>query len=408
MATIKVLIRTEKTKKNGEAPLYIRLTQDRKSKYISLGFGLLPRQWDADKQRVRKSHPNAPRLNALIAEKRAEVEGLALEVARGQKKITRKRVKVVLQHGSDESFFDYAQEFLDKLAREGRHGTFRNYRSSLNCFRTWLADQRMKELSFQRLDANLASGYREYLEKERDNKPATVFVKFAALKSIISSARNAGVVSDDYNPLSRIKVNQKKARKVIPTREEMQAIQVAELPSGSKMEQVRDLYLFCANMAGLRFSDALTLRWAQVEGEWLRWNTIKTGKQRLVYIPQGARDILDRYRNDESQGSDFVFPFLQGHELVDAATMNKLCNIRNMNANASLKRICKRAGLSRNFTFHTSRHHCATDSLRRGIRVEVLQHLLTHSSRDQTMEYAQIVNGDMDEAMRAYEMAKQG
>jgi site-specific recombinase XerD len=41
------------------------------------------------------------------------------------------------------------------------------------------------------------------------------------------------------------------------------------------------------------------------------------------------------------------------------------------------------------------------------MRVEVLQHLLTHSTLNQTMEYAQIANEDMDAAMKAYEAAKQ-
>jgi hypothetical protein len=40
------------------------------------------------------------------------------------------------------------------------------------------------------------------------------------------------------------------------------------------------------------------------------------------------------------------------------------------------------------------------------MREEVLQHLFTHSTLIQTMEYAQIANEDMDAAMGAYEIAK--
>jgi len=409
MATIKVITRPEKTKKNGEVPLYIRMTRNRKSKYISLRQSLLAKFWDADKQRVRKSHPNAARLNAFIAEKRSEIEALSLDVEQGRKEISRKGMRDTLAGGSRESFLDFAEEVLAKLEREGRYGTWRNYRTSVKGFRSWLASHQNKsDLSFRDLDLPLARKYRDYLENERQNKPGTVFVKFAALKSILSQARESGVIEQSFNPLAGLTIRQPKSRKVIPTQEEMAAIEAVRLEPGSNMEHVRSLYVFCANMAGLRFSDAITLRWAQVADQRLRWQTSKTAKQRLVYMPQRARDIVAAYEQPDRQGSDFIFPFLRGLENADGKTLHKQCNQKNINCNATLRRICKRAGLDRTFSFHTSRHYFATDSLRRGMRVEVLQHLLTHSSLNQTMQYAQIVNEDMDAAMLAYEQAKQG
>ena len=233
-------------------------------------------------------------------------------------------------------------------------------------------------------------------------------MKIATLKSIVGHAREDGVVSGSFNPFVGLKVRKRKAKKVIPTNEEMAMIEMVDLPHDSNMDHVRNLYVFCANMAGLRFSDAITLRWGQVEETRLRWKTRKTDKQRLVYIPQPAREILEGYTHPDKQASDFVFPFLRGLENADKQTLHRACNNRNVNANATLRRICKRTGLERSFSFHTSRHYFATDSLRRGMRVEVLQHLLTHSSISQTMEYAQIVNEDMDAAMIAYEQAKMG
>jgi integrase/recombinase XerD len=403
MATIKVIIRPEKAKKNGEVPLYIRMTRDRKSKYISLRQSLLPRYWDGDRQRVRKSHPNSARLNAFIAEKRAEIEALSLDVEQGRAQIKQRGMREALEGGSGECFFAFAEEVLQKMEREERFGTAGTYRSTLRCFGKWLDKS---TLPFRDIDFSLARRYRDYLENERGNKPATVVVKFATLKSMLSHAREAGVVKRDFQPFTGLSIRRDKSRKVIPSQDEMAAIEAVELKPGSNYEHVRNLYLFCANMAGLRFSDAITLRWAQVAGERLRWQTKKTNKQRLVYMPQKARDIISRYERPGQQRSDFIFPLLRGLETADLETLHLKCNHKNINCNATLRRICKLAGLERTFSFHTSRHYFATDSLRRGMRVEVLQHLLTHSSLNQTMEYAQIVNEDMDAAMMAYEEAK--
>ncbi|MBK9567734.1 MAG: hypothetical protein IPO37_21975 [Saprospiraceae bacterium] len=46
MATVKLLLKLNKVNKDGESPLYIRITKDRQSKFISLGITLHPDQWD--------------------------------------------------------------------------------------------------------------------------------------------------------------------------------------------------------------------------------------------------------------------------------------------------------------------------------------------------------------------------
>ena len=407
MATIKIILRTEKIRKNGESPLYIRMTVERKSKYISLKQTIEKKYWDGDKQRVKKSHPNAALLNSFLAKKKAEIEALALELEQGKKKVGKQGMRSALSKGGAENFFDFTDKFLERLEKEGRHGTKRNYSASLSTFRKWIKKEKnWKEFTFEKFTPELANAYKSYLEMELGNSSVTIQTKFAVLKSMLSHAREAGVVEQSFRPLAGIKVKVKKAKKNIPSREEIGQLTAMKLKKGSHQDNTRNLYLFCANMAGLRFGDAITLRWGQVEQDRLRWQTLKTNKQRLIYIPQIARDIIDRYRTKTDQTGDFIFPFLNRHENTSKKVLTKLVNKANSRCNYSLKAICRKAGLTQEYTFHTSRHFFATDSLRRGMRVEVLQHILTHSSLDQTMEYARIANEDMDAAMKAYEQAK--
>jgi integrase len=407
MATIKIMVRAEKIRKNGEVPLYIRMTVDRKSKYISLGHTIPLKTWDANKERVRKSHPNSARLNAFLADKKSEVAALALDVDQGKKKVGRNGMRDALSDGSGESFIDFAGEFLAKLEQNMRLGTLKNYRNTLTCFQTFLREvKRCEDLTFSRFTLELASEFKTYIEMDLGNSPNTIVNKFAGLKSIMSAAREAGIVEQGFRPLAGLKTKGRKKKKSIPTRDEFTALEMADLKPNSMAYHARNMYLFCANMAGLRFGDAVSLRWANITSDRLQWQTRKTNKQRLVYIPQAARDILDYYRQPGDTPIGFVFPFLRGHEFEDAAFIYRKISKLNSNCNASLKSAWRNAGVGNEYSFHTSRHYFATDSLRRGMRVEVLQHLLTHSSLNQTMEYAQIANEDMDAAMRAYEVAK--
>ncbi|MFC7669036.1 Arm DNA-binding domain-containing protein [Hymenobacter humi] len=75
---MKVLLKLEKMNKAGEAPVYLRITKDRKPKYVSIGVHVKPQNWDSDQGRVKKPHPNIERTNAFIAQKVAEASGVAL------------------------------------------------------------------------------------------------------------------------------------------------------------------------------------------------------------------------------------------------------------------------------------------------------------------------------------------
>jgi integrase len=290
-------------------------------------------------------------------------------------------------------------------------GTHRTYKLAVTVFKRWLKKEKnIDDLSFSRFTSELAREFKSYLEVDLGNSPATITNRFAAFKSMLTTARDEEIVDASFRPLAGIKVRGKKSKKQIPSREEVAQFSMLDVDPNRRVWHTRNLYLFCVNMAGLRFGDAVSLRWANVVDDRLQWQTSKTNKQRLIYIPQEVREILDLYRNENGPELDenaFIFPFLKGNEHLRRSQLNKPIQVANTNCNLNLKSLWKQSGSAKYYSFHTSRHFFATDSLRRGMRVEVLQHLLTHSTLNQTMEYAQIANEDMDAAMKAYEAAKQ-
>lgn len=79
MATIKVVLRA-KNNKDGTRPLALRITKDRKTSFIHLGYSLFEKDWDATAQLVKKSHANSVHFNNFIATKVAEARDKSLEV----------------------------------------------------------------------------------------------------------------------------------------------------------------------------------------------------------------------------------------------------------------------------------------------------------------------------------------
>lgn len=405
MASVRIILRTDKINKIGEAPLYLRLIHDRKTKYTSLRQSVRPEHWQPDQQRVSRSHPYSQRLNALLAQKRAELEEAAIDLDQGKASLGRKGLRGLLAGSGGESFIDYAFDQVKSLADQGRYSTATIYRNTYEQFADWLKNRKgLDDLAFMDFTSRIALDFKAYLERELRNHPNTIQNKFAALRRTLNLAQREGLISESQQPLRMISTPGRKTNKIIPTQDDIALIEALDIPRPeadrvSSLWDTRNLYLFCCKMAGMRFSDAVSLRWRNLQGSRLHWKTKKTRRQINLSVPDSALEIVDQYRNRDPKPEGYIFPFLRGHEAEDGYKLHRRTKSLNPRCNADLREIAQLAGLSRSYSFHTSRHFFATEALRRGVRVEVLKEIMTHSSIEQTMAYVRISNADMDRAM---------
>ncbi|MEM1000824.1 MAG: site-specific integrase [Bacteroidota bacterium] len=407
MATVSAVIRKSKKKKNETIPIYIRLTVARKHKYISLGQSVHERDWNRARQRVRKSHPNSHLLNRLIVEKLTEVEGLAMESELEHKPLGQMNLRSALERGSDCDVIEYALMVHQRLSSQRRYNTMHMYKYQLRCFQRFL-EQKMqrKTVAFNEFNRELMLQYRQYCEADLNNSKSTVRLKIGHLKVIIKQAIEDGIVSDEFNPFRGIRLQRSKSKRVVPSVEEVDWLRNFAPPAGELGYHARNMYLFSATMAGIRFSDVVQLRWMDIVGGRLSWRTQKTRDQKALYLPKEPLQILESYRTGSELPVDYIFPLLQGADLSDRDGFGLLMRYCNSQVNRALRELWQSVGASRHYTFHTARHFFATDSLRKGMRVAVLKEIMTHASIDQTLAYARVESSAMDEAMRAYEMAR--
>ena len=53
MSSIKLILRKDKVnKRTGEAPIYLRINKDQRTKFLSLGIKLKPKYWKQNQQKV--------------------------------------------------------------------------------------------------------------------------------------------------------------------------------------------------------------------------------------------------------------------------------------------------------------------------------------------------------------------
>ena len=139
MATVKLILRTERTNKSGEAPLYIRMIKDRKPQYISLNFRLPPSSWNQDEQKIKSSYPNSTRLNHFIVKKLAEANDKLLELESEKEQVTAQLVTSNIKDKSNIStFFELAAIYLDQLESQGQLDRLSGEKARVKHFRAFL------------------------------------------------------------------------------------------------------------------------------------------------------------------------------------------------------------------------------------------------------------------------------
>ena len=126
MASVKAVLRQKKNSK-GLYPVSIRITKDRKSSFISLGQYIDEKFWDVKNNKVKKSHPNASRINQLILTRLKEANDRLLESEASETYESISTIKKKITSKNKDDFFIVAKRYLDNLLKAEK------YRSQSRC-----------------------------------------------------------------------------------------------------------------------------------------------------------------------------------------------------------------------------------------------------------------------------------
>jgi len=131
--TIRVEFDRLRAKKNGEIPLYLCVTKDRKRNRISLGVSVSPEHWDIEKECPRKNCPNKAEIDKIIADKKAKYQNQLIAYKAFDKDFTAKTLVDSLGNPNKpitvQTLFD---EKIELLKSANSFKSADNYRYTMN------------------------------------------------------------------------------------------------------------------------------------------------------------------------------------------------------------------------------------------------------------------------------------
>ncbi len=398
MISTKAILR-KKPNKEGQFPICIRITRNRKTTYVYTGQYIDEKSWDETNHKVKKSHPNSNRLNNLILKKLSEVNDKSFELITEDTKTTLKTLKREIKQAADvkRNFFEIAKMHFQKLEDKQKIQQLKNAKARVRIFGEFL---KSSDIDIAEIDALLLSKFQAYLSATRNVKERTIVNYLILIRTIYNIAIAEGLVEQKYYPFGKGKVQIKlpESQKIGLNAEEVQILENLKLESKSQ-EHALDVWLISFYFAGMRIGDTLKLRWSDFIDDRLHYRMNKNQELLALKVPEKAKLILKKYEGTKTGKDDFVFPELKNADLSSQEDIVRKTKNSTRNINRRLEAVGKIAGIEKPLSCHISRHsfaNIAGDS----VNIQILQKLYRHSSIKTTISYqSNFVHKDFDDAI---------
>jgi len=375
--TVTPVLRESKQRDDGRAPIWIRITANRKSRYLSTGIKIAPKHWNERRREVRKSHELASAYNAKIRQLRIDAEEAALQAD------TAEAVKAELKgdHGGLSTFF---RSFIERLRDRDQYWERKKYNTTLNKLHAALG----AKISWSDLTPDALAKLERYCREERGNNPNTTRKELSRVRRVVNQAIKEGVISAGDDPFLAYDL----PKRVPPDRrrlslEEIQELQDLELKPSSDLARDRDAFLLSFYGGGIRFSDLCRLRPSMITDGQLRYRMMKTDNLVRIQLPDPALQIAERWSGAHER--PFLFPYLEKGDEDNPVHLRKRIAVWNQMANRSLKTLAKKAELRNpgEITTHVARHSFADLARRNSKDIYAVSKALGHGDVKTTEGY---------------------
>ena len=400
-ATVEVVCYKSKPLKDGTFPLMLRVTKDRKRKYVSLGLSLHEKFWDFEKGKPKRNCPNKEQIERLIAAKTAEYNDLIVEMTSQQREYT---VETLVSHFHNQVRCATVVELYDKLIDDmkrgdklGNAGVYKYSRTSLLKF----TGQRL-QIPFSDIDAVWLRRYENWLRTSGCGD-TTISQLFRTLRSVFNKAVELQLVKRDYYPFDAYKVSKfdTRTKKRAITKEDVRKVIALDLSQGYPSERLaRDIFVFSYFGAGINFADIALLKYGNVRDGRVQYVRKKTGKPINFLLTEEMRNIIVKYQQQGQTDEDYIFPILDRR--VHRTEQQRYDRTHKVltNTNRWLRKIGQRVGIE-HLTTYVARHTFATVLKRSGVNIAIISESLGHSDLSTTQIYLDsFENSQIDAAMQ--------
>ena len=374
----------------------LRVTKDRKPKYVSLGISVNPTHWDFSKNQPKTECPNREYIEMLIADKIKEYSAKIIELKATNQEFTSTSLveKVSVKRTNRKTVADVFQEYMTSLIKSGR----KSYALSIKqLYNSLLEFNHNLDFYFSVMDVAWLKRYELFL-RERQLAENTIGIRFRTLRAVYNVAIEEDAVSSDCYPFKKFKVSRLHQDTVKRALTKVDIERVLQFQSSNRyMRFPIDIFTFTYYCGGINFKDIAHLTKANLIDGRLIYKRQKTKKLIKIPLQPQALALIKKYHDTEPP---YLFPILSPLHITDEQKANRIHKVITK-VNDRLKQIGKTLNLPITLTTYVARHSQATVMKKAGVSTAVIREIMGHSSERVTQIYLDSFdNEQINEAMK--------
>ncbi len=407
MASIKILLRTSKTLADGTHPIVIRVTVNRKSKFIFTGKTATVSQWDATAGLTNKKHPLHKDLNIYLSQRMLDAQTELLGLERQKKEFSAGTVREIIKDNKTSiTFFQYCDKLLKELKEQGRIGTMCTFRTVRNSILRFTNNNH--NLFFSDIDNSFLVKYEQYL-KANGAKQSYIKTNFNKLRSMCGKAVIDKVIKKADHPFLEYSLSHIRPEYQHRSldKDKLEALLAYTAEESSIKQETINYFTFSYYCWGINFTDMAKLQWKNIYNGRLVYNRSKTGKLYNILLLEPALKVLEYYKHLKygtqtlPSAEDYVFPILDQVKYNTPSRIEHRIEFKLSATNKNLKVIANELELGENITFYMARHTFATQLLKKEVATSKIQNMLGHSTERMTQVYLDsFKNDELDEVSK--------
>lgn len=401
-------LRKDKARENGECPVYLRITENRKSKYVSTGVYLKPKYWNPEKEKVRKNHRSKDSLQSKLDKKKDRAQRVEAELSKYDKD-SAKAIQERLKKQQAGDFFELADQYEKELQERKKLYAIKTLNVVLNKLENFEGE---RTLPLRHIDTKYLERFEGFLKRKYNNRSTTINKNFEPIRAIIKKAlENHLIHIDPFTNFEGAKRGKPKPKTKLSIKQ-IKMIKNFSLEKGSNLWHTRNYFMFSFYSGGIRFGDLCCLKWSDIKGDRLSYQMNKNEKVFTIELNDYQLEILEHYKvNKKPDG--FIFPILNNHkDYSDPMFLRKRIGSKNAlvnkwlgkivdKINAKLKKEESNIPALEDVSFHVARHSFAQYAVEQGLSMYELMQTLRHSKIETTQKYLKGLDEQLaDKAMK--------
>jgi site-specific recombinase XerD len=386
--SVKVILYSSKTLKNGEHPVMLRVIKNRKSKYLSTGFSCSKELWDEKSNLPKKKHPLFIEVKMMIAQKVKEAEKLVLELESDSKDLSASEITKKLKKPKSNSYLvlEYFDIVSDRLIASGE---IKNARVYSDTKRNISLYTKGVDFSFSDVDYEFLKKFEEFL-KAKKQAGNSIYLYLRTFRALFNKAINENVCNEKYYPFNKFslsKYNKIKTQKRAITQIELDRIINLDFSNDTNLIDARNIFLFSYYCRGINFIDISLLKWENINNGRLTYVRQKTKELFSMTLLKPAMEIIESYRSFTFKNKDsYIFPIFNDSHNTPNAIFNRREKMNKM-INQNLKKIATLASINQNLTIYVARHTFANIMKNKGTPNNLISEMMGHDSEATTKIY---------------------